>query len=149
MTLLNRTAVEGIPRSDGPSFCVEARRDFIHPGDPAQTCRIVRGWVGAVTVLSDGRRQVVDLFLPGEILSPRSPQGVWNVGLTALTPLRLAPMTDPGGQTEQRLSYLYQTNAILRLGCLTAYERLGHLFLELHERMAGASRTARRPSISR
>jgi hypothetical protein len=88
-------------------------------------------------MLTDGRRQVVDLFLPGEVLSPRSAQGVWNIGLMALTSVRLTPVSDHGEQPSAGPHYVYQTNAILRLGCLTAYERLGHLFLELHERLGG------------
>jgi CRP-like cAMP-binding protein len=117
---------------------VEAKREFVHPGDPVQAYCIQQGWVAGVIILADGRRQVVDLFLPGETLCPRSDQGVWNIGLVALTALKLTVLERQAEQPAGNCSsYVYQTNAILRLGCLTAYERVGHLFLELHERLGG------------
>jgi CRP-like cAMP-binding protein len=121
-----------------PIITHSSKREFVQDGDPAQAFRILDGWVAGFTILADGRRQVVDLFLPGDVISSRSDQFVWNIGLLALTTVRLNLVSafDINHQLT-RSRYNYQTNAIIRLGCLTAYERVAHLFLEIHERSGG------------
>src|SRR3954462_797360 len=120
------------------ALSVQAKREFVHPGDPVQPYRLLQGWFAGVVILADGRRQVVDLFLPGESVRPRSSQTVWNIGLLALSPARLLALAhDDRDFDHAGASYVYQTNAILRLGCLNAYERVGHLFLEIFERAGG------------
>lgn len=137
--------VPGFSRAPSRLQAVASRREFVQPGDPVNPKAIVDGWVGGFVVLDDGRRQVVDLFLPGETLAPRAPQPKWHIGLKALTPTRLssehnALLAEPDDAPSH---YLYQTNAILRLGCLSAYERLGHFFLEMSDRI-GRYRTGPR-----
>lgn len=130
-------APEGDRRSQvHPSSMIPAKREFSQLGDPVRALRILDGWVAGLITLDDGRRQVVDLFLPGELLAPRSTQAFWHMSLLTLTPVRVTH--SPGNVDHDRqhfLSHVYHTNAIVRLGCLTAYERLGHLFLEIDERL--------------
>ena len=110
---------------------------------------VVRGWVGEVCQLSDGRRQYVALRLPGDILGlGPAPQPFATIALTdtetvdagglverlrdrapALEPLRAA--WSRAREAEQR----QLADHVVRLGRLTAIERTAHLLLELHERL--------------
>ena len=125
-----------------PVITHSAKREFVQHGDAAQAFRILDGWVAGFTILADGRRQVIDLFLPGDVMSSRSSQFVWNIGLLALTTVRVSLISACDVNAHLVSSrYNYQTNAIIRLGCLTAYERVAHLFLEIHERSGGRQDT--------
>lgn len=143
MATLNLVYSSGVAPENGrhspaqSASTIPAKREFSQLGDPVRALRILDGWIAGLVTLDDGRRQVVDLFLPGELLTPRSTRAFWHMSLLTLTPVRV---TDSIGDIDQGrqhfLNHAYYTNAIVRLGCLTAYERLGHLFLEIDERLA-------------
>ncbi|WP_305809183.1 cyclic nucleotide-binding domain-containing protein, partial [Staphylococcus epidermidis] len=108
---------------------------------------LLSGWACLAHSLRDGRRQIVAFLLPGDgigfDLLTRSQHAVQAV---ALTPLR-ARSTQPGfypaseglsralaGAAAAQQSRLI--DQIVRLGRQTAYERMAHLLLELHGRLA-------------
>lgn len=114
---------------------------------------LVSGWAARVRWLPDGRRQIFNLVVPGESIGVglrRSPLAfATTVALTPVDLLDAAPVqraiqgNDPAWSElrdaiKAASSYdeCYVLNQILRLGRLTAYERVCHLLLELHDRLA-------------
>lgn len=112
---------------------------------------VVSGWAARHRYLSDGRRQIFDLVLPGEGIGVcLRPNPLANTTTTALTPLRLidaSPLMHPDAfaasrellpalQSQADAEERRALNQIVRLGRLTALERLAHLLLEIEERLA-------------
>jgi CRP-like cAMP-binding protein len=115
---------------------------------------IVSGWAAQARVLSDGRRQVGRLRLPGHVggLTHLGGLGGARLGLLALTDVMVADFTLVRAAVEagksrglarvwgelQRAEQAGALAQILRLGRFSAYERTGDLLLELYERLAAA-----------
>ncbi|GGB72316.1 Crp/Fnr family transcriptional regulator [Blastomonas aquatica] len=120
---------------------IEPRCDFIQQGDTVMRPRlVVDGWGAGYRVTFDGRRQLTNLYLPGEIV------GVWRdnqpsfyhsvMSVTRLSLIEFSTLPDSEiVQAECALIERQLENSIFRLGCLNAYERMAHLFLELGERL--------------
>ena len=123
---------------------VEARKEFDLDRGGRGHHRLRSGWAAEQVVLSDGRRQVTSLFLPGEwvIPSPLS-QGEASSTLFAITPLELcfeealpaeAELALLRGELDRYLTQWFR--AVVRLGSMTAYEKTANLLLEIVERVA-------------
>lgn len=125
---------------------LRARREIVGEGEPVRQPRLLlSGWAARVRDFANGRRQILHVLLPGDLIDLWQQQKPVAVGaVVALTDVRVAPAPNPLGPTsglaqayvscgeiEQR--YLFRQ--IARLGRLDAYERLADLFLELHERL--------------
>ncbi len=115
------------------------------PAQPART--IMSGWAAHCRLLSDGRRQIVRLLLPGDILPATAPDNVPpDETVTALTEMSIAPAAallasvDPQVVRALRIDgamqrgYLYAQ--VMRLGRQSAIERAAGLLLELYDRLA-------------
>lgn len=120
------------------------------PRESGETLRFVAsGWVVKVRELKDGRRQLLQLLLPGDAIVSVAPNQRGHF-LQAITPVQLIdgapiaqaagkPQTYPGlaralhgiGLTERALLMDY----VVRLGRQTALERLAHLLIEVHHRL--------------
>lgn len=130
---------------------VPARALLQGENDPVRRPRhIVSGWACRWRMLSDGRRQIFDFVLPGEgVCVHLRPTPAARCSTTALTAVRL---TDAGEllRAETLAAYpelvaLLQAQAdeeerrlldqVVRLGRLTALERLAHLLLDLAGRL--------------
>jgi len=114
---------------------------------PAAIYRIDEGWAYRFRLLSDGRRQITALFLPGDYCEPQ-----WALGhaptqpIMALTNVR-ATLLPVGMRSERTLiherglrnalaaSLERQTNWLVTLGRCTALERIAHLLCEIYERL--------------
>lgn len=111
---------------------------------------LVSGWACRFRHLSDGRRQIFDFVLPGEGIGVcLRPAPLANTSTTALTPVRLvdaAPLLRAEALDScKELVCALQTHAdaderrmldqVVRLGRLSALERLAHLILDLHQRL--------------
>jgi CRP-like cAMP-binding protein len=106
---------------------------------------ILSGWACELRVLPDGRRQIFDFLMPGDIsLPPRSShkRAFVLIALTAVRCLRLAETEDGGSpvisramRAVRRQNEARRFNALLRVGQLTAAERTINLLLELRGRM--------------
>lgn len=112
---------------------------------------LLAGWAARLRLLENGGRQVFGFLLPGDRAAPwieggggRVPPGL---GVTvALTPVETltvpagAPADCPGlaraGHRAALLEQVLLLDHVLRLGRLTAYERVAHLLLELRHRLA-------------
>jgi CRP-like cAMP-binding protein len=115
--------------------------------------RLLHGWAARTRTLADGRRQIVRIFIPGDLCGAPLVRGAAapcaTVALTSARVLVLGPAmegSDPpanerllammnAAEAEERLGMLHQ---IVRLGRLSAYERTAHLLLELYHRLERA-----------
>ena len=112
---------------------------------------ILSGWACRHRYLSDGRRQVFGFLLPGDgVGACLHPKPLAHATTWALTPLEvvdaqnivrpqtlqdcpgLTPLLVAAANEDERLLL----NHVVRLGRLDAMERVAHLFLELHDRLA-------------
>jgi CRP-like cAMP-binding protein len=104
---------------------------------------VVSGWIAETRILPDGRRQIFAFLLPGDVASVSGASDVGSRGLVALTNVEIADAAALAGgertsasiadairQGEERLF-----DQIVRIGRLTAKERVLNLLLELHDRL--------------
>jgi CRP-like cAMP-binding protein len=121
-------------------------------GDEARGLTLVlEGWACAYRRLENGKRQIISLFLPGDLSQPFGvlPSYV-DLSLGALTPVTLAQVPLPAIRGAARASAHIETalwwdllvaaaidrERVVSLGRRTAAERLGHLLCELHLRLS-------------
>jgi CRP-like cAMP-binding protein len=110
---------------------------------PSNLAIILSGWACEQRTLTGGGRQIFSILLPGDLVELSSD----HYSVFALTAVRLAEAKPlPTERENGRLSRLSaaaqrkKADRLLRhvgrLGGLNAYGRLGHLLLELHDRLA-------------
>jgi CRP-like cAMP-binding protein len=114
---------------------------------PNEARMVTAGLVGEARLLSDGRRQIVALRLPGDVLTPTN---LASHVISALAPSRTleasavldqvsdprrAPALSAAWSEARRMEQRAVLDHVVRLGRLSAYERTGHFLLELHERL--------------
>lgn len=123
---------------------------LVREGDGLTTLRLVRkGWATRSRSMPDGRRQILGFVLPGDAIGLSATAGQAAAATVATVTaceiveidsdavLRLA-RTEP--DVAQALGRLIHGEAerlgdqVLRLGRMTAYERVGHFLLEIHDR---------------
>jgi CRP-like cAMP-binding protein len=105
------------------------------------------GWAGHIELLSDGRRQIVHLLLPGDIIGyPRPGRVLAGHTVTALSVVQVGTwrISDRSELAASQLAALAasdaiefgcMTNQIARIGRRSAWERIAHLLLEMRERL--------------
>lgn len=136
---------------------IGARRDLIREGDePKSVFLMLEGWACRYKQLPDGRRQIVGLFIPGDICD----LNVYILkemdhSIGAITNLKVAEIgCDEFEQLMQSnprvLQALFwdglvtvsvQREWTLNVGQRTAYERISHLFVELFLRLKAVGLT--------
>lgn len=128
--------------------------ELLVEGDHARRPRfVVSGWASSQRILADGRRQVFGFAVPGDGIGvyPRmSPPAPFTV--VATTPMETvdaepfleavrsgeAPGLVKAFGAAARLEDQILLDHVVRLGRQTAYERVAHFLLELHDRLAVA-----------
>ena len=136
----------------GPSRAFEAHHTFIEAGTPLNvSVLLVEGIAGRYKDLSDGRRQITELHVPGDFADLHSfTLKQLDHNLISLTPCRvvLFPHSNLTELTERypRIARLYwfATNLdaaihrewVLSMGRRTAIARTAHLFCELQVRLS-------------
>ena len=131
---------------------IHADRLLMTEGRPVEMPHfIMSGWAASTRQLADGRRQLLHIHLPGDILGlhPR-PSPVALTSVVAMTSLSVVDAADfaPVWRDPQRYPALsaaldmiaaeeehYLLGHIARLGRQSAYERMAHLFCELEYRL--------------
>ncbi|MFM7028079.1 MAG: Crp/Fnr family transcriptional regulator [Chakrabartia sp.] len=118
---------------------------------PDYLYQITSGWAGRYRLLSDGRRQITALYLPGDICDPCWLEGARAVqSVVALTPLQTirAPRRELESQAsvdvglmkllwrQTRFAQQIHGEWLVNLGRKNAIERLAHLLCELHCRLS-------------
>jgi len=130
------------------SHTIEAGEKIAAADDmPSRVWLLASGVAGDVRTLPDGRRQVLSLRLPGDILQADSQETILALSaveiVDALPTLRAlgekAPHHQPLRQAwlaSSRLEQALLRDHLVRLGCLSAYERMGHFLMETHDRLS-------------
>uniref|UniRef100_E6VKH7 Transcriptional regulator, Crp/Fnr family n=1 Tax=Rhodopseudomonas palustris (strain DX-1) TaxID=652103 RepID=E6VKH7_RHOPX len=148
---LTKDSEELLVRLTQSTRAVGAREDVVpFGGEPRYLPLVLDGWACRYITLENGRRQIVSLFLPGDLCEPFGvlPRFM-DHGVAALTPVVIAQIrpeairaaASASPRIEEALWWdLLVASAIDRehlvsLGRRTATERLGHLFCELHLRL--------------
>jgi CRP-like cAMP-binding protein len=114
---------------------------------------LLAGWACRLRVFPDGRRQIFEFILPGEMYGLcLRPQAVALSSAITLTPAIFADASAIREILAQRstefpnivtalhctasLDEVHLLNQLIRVGRQSAYARVAHLLLELHERLA-------------
>jgi CRP-like cAMP-binding protein len=129
-----------------------AGHELIAEGEPLnRPSLLLEGWALRQRVLSDGRRQIFSFILPGDGFGfcPRHDGTSLSstVTLTQVVVARMPLLSDALHRTPQTalgrtawnmlsLEESCLVNETVRLGRQSAYERLIHLLLEFHDRLA-------------
>ncbi|GAB4376117.1 MAG: Crp/Fnr family transcriptional regulator [Kiloniellaceae bacterium] len=125
--------------------------EFVRDGEPYGASYVVKqGWAIRFKTLSDGRRQILNFVLPGDFVGLFSPLfEAADHSVAALTDLELHPV-DPTFLVEMfagcpRLGAAIAWSAgrdeailseqVVRIGRRSAYERTGHIIVELLHRL--------------
>lgn len=136
---------------------VDARRDLVSEGDKPRCVHLVLdGWAARYKSLPDGRRQIVSIFLPGDFCDlmvyilkslDHSICAITRLKAAMITPDEMtALMSDRPRMTQalwwnELVTAAIQREWILNLGQRSAYQRLGHLFVELYLRLSAVGGT--------
>lgn len=133
---------------------VPAGTELIREGAALDSPKLLMaGWACRFRTLPDGRRQIFEFILPGDIYGLcLRPQAIALTTSLALTPVVIADAGPLGhaitGDTESHpgltracyatasLDEAYLLNQLMRVGRQTAYERTAHFILEIHERLS-------------
>ncbi len=151
LCLLSEEEIAYLEGLQNNTLSVDKGRDFIEENADLRTTFIVmEGWAIRYGLLSNGRRQILSYALPGDILGLHvNFRAAATYSASALTPLTLA-VVDPRRVLEISQKYpiiaaglswcTAREFAILgdqavRLGRLSAQQRLAHLLLELWHRV--------------
>lgn len=124
------------------------QREIVAEGMPVREAAILlSGWACRVRQFADGRRQVLGLLLPGDLvcMCPQ-PEPVAVTTILALTEVVLCPAPSAAGRegleeayaVSRALEEAYLFRQIARLGRLSAYERIADWLLEVRDRLAAA-----------
>jgi CRP-like cAMP-binding protein len=145
----DRVALDRVSRTSVHE--VAPRRDVIREGDkPSHVRLVLAGWACRYKTTPDGRRQIVGLFVPGDfcdlnvyVLSQmdHSIAAITRVTLAAIIPEQMEELTSDHPRITQALWWHELVNAsiqrewLLNLGQRGAFERIGHLMVELFFRL--------------
>ncbi|RDD61849.1 Crp/Fnr family transcriptional regulator [Ferruginivarius sediminum] len=135
----------------GPHRTSSPRRDIIQQGRPIPFVAVVQdGWLFRYKRREDGRRQILSFVLPGDLVGlHRRVVPVGGHALQSITPTRLATMSDTqisalAAEQPRLADAMFRLSALelammhehaLRLGRMSARERVAHLLLELWTRL--------------
>lgn len=136
---------------------IPARRDLIRQGDrPRSIYLILDGWAFRHRALADGRRQIVDFAIPGDLCDLNLfILDVMDHSITAMTKLRVAEIgrdvlhrvvtTCPNITTalwwQELVSKSIHREWIVNVGQRSAQERIAHLLCEMFLRMESVGLT--------
>jgi CRP-like cAMP-binding protein len=132
----------------------EARRDLSFEGEAPRTLvLILEGWACRYKQLENGRRQIISVFIPGDLCEPFGvlPQFMES-SIATLTPAVVArvPLDEIRKATQVSLrieealwwdlltATALDRERVVSLGRRSASERLGHFFCELYFRLGAA-----------
>mgnify|MGYP004498480741 CR=1 FL=1 len=150
-----RTGLNSICDRPGRTVC--ARRDLVREGDaPRYIHLIVEGWACRYKQLPDGRRQVVAIFVPGDMCDSNvfilkhmdhSIGAITDIRAVELGARDMEALTTEHPGIMQALWWhelvtaATQREWMLNLGQRTAYERIAHLITELFVRLEAVGLT--------
>ena len=130
---------------------IDERTIFLHQGNIQKKCMIVtKGWAYRFNELSDGNRQIINYYLPGDIISPfaviipKTGYSVASITLLEVCVFEPEYLVEVFA-TQPKLGLLYGwmlgrddsivAEQVVRVGRRSAYKRTAHLLLELFHRL--------------
>lgn len=135
-----------------------ARRDLIHEGAPPRVVYLIlSGWACRHKTLADGRRQLLQFLIPGDLCDIHNEVlGEMDHSIGAVTELRYAEIPHAVVRELERdfpdlrralwrhamTAIAIQREWTTNLGQRSAFERLGHLFCELFLRLRAVGLTS-------
>ena len=130
---------------------VDARRDLVSEGDrPRFVHLILEGWACRYKQLPDGKRQIVDFLVPGDFCDlnvyilkylDHGIGAITRLKVAVIAPEEMLALTSERPRLVQALSWhelvaaAVQREWTLNVGQRSAYERVGHLLVELYMRL--------------
>ena len=155
-TRLSADEREALARVSRNFRYVDARRDLISEGDrPRCVHLMLEGWACRYKQLPDGKRQIVSLFVPGDFCDingyvfkrmDHSIGAITRLKVAMISPEEMSALTAERPRITQALfwqelvSAAVQREWTLNLGQRSAYERIGHLLIELYLRLQAVGR---------
>jgi len=149
----DRTALSKISRN---VRVIDARRDLIAEGEKPHFVHLVLdGWGARYKQLPDGKRQIVSMFLVGDFCDlnvyilrqmDHSIAAITRLKVAAISPDEMNALTAERPRITQALWWhelvtaAIQREWTLNIGQRSAYERLGHLLVELYIRLRTVGR---------
>ena len=103
---------------------------------------VTSGWAAYTHDLSGQRRQILQFVLPGDLLMADMPFSRQIGGPTALTRVSTTSLRSPSFRATQQARALADClesgllHHLMRIGRMSAYERLLDMLVELHDRLA-------------
>lgn len=144
MSIIRQTSAAATELAAGAELYVEG--EFL-----SKPAALLSGWACRLRVLADGRRQIFDFLLPGDLFGHCTAlNAVASTSALTLTTVRVAsagclfemavePKRFPGVSrawaAAQARQDAFLLNHVVRLGRQTAYERVAHLLVELSHRL--------------
>lgn len=150
-------AWSGMSKLKGQKATFLPKEDIIREGGPADRVFVIRrGWAIRYRMLEDGRRQIVNFMLPGDVFDLqaladlRADHTVTAITICDVTMLDQADFLGILSSSAELAGAFWWASVqeesilreqIVRVGRLSAKERIGHLLLELRRRLnAGLGR---------
>lgn len=148
---LSNAEIDCIEAMQKKELGFSAGQDLVRDGEPYDRTYVVKdGWAIRFKTLSDGRRQILNFVLPGDFVGLFSPlfetadhsvaalgeltvhpiEPSYMVELFASCPRLGAAIAWSAGRDEALLS-----EQVVRIGRRSAYERTGHIMMELLHRL--------------
>lgn len=143
---LDAAAIAAIEAASARSRCLAPHEEILSERERISGATLLlEGWAMQVRVLADGRRQILDFLLPGDLIGHCHQEApVASSTVITLTRVRICPAPDP--MVSPTLDHAYRMSLALdeahylrqitRLGRMNAHERTLDLFLELYDRLA-------------
>lgn len=144
MSIIRQTAAVATPLAAGAELYAEG--EVLR-----KPVALISGWACRLRVLADGRRQIFDFLLPGDLVGhalPCSPVASNSaLTLTAVSIASIDCLKEMAGDatrfpglacawaTAQARQDAFLLNQVVRLGRQSAYERVSHLLVELSHRL--------------
>lgn len=136
---------------------IGARQDILEEGTEPRSLRLILdGWACRYRLLSNGKRQIISFFVPGDLIEPfgvlprfcdhslgaLTPVALATISLTAIgSAARLSPRIEEALWWDLLVASAIEREHVVSLGRRSAAERTGHLFCELQLRLAMAGLT--------
>lgn len=134
---------------------IPAKHLAVEAGERAPGLIVAEGWCYTYKLLRDGRRQIVQFHLPGDVVNPYAFFGLRApCSVRTLTPLSCATLDSSiwdnlayvSPELSRRLSWQFGESTVhyehvLSLGRRNAYERMAHLLLAFWHRLSVVGRT--------
>jgi CRP/FNR family transcriptional regulator, nitrogen fixation regulation protein len=138
----------------GCTVTISREREICGQGDSADYCwRILSGWVRTVKLMEDGRRQVGEFLLPGDLIGlddlgthDFAAEAVTDVTLRRYPRRMVEALAESHSALARRLRVLALANLrrahdrMVSLGRKTAMEKIGSFLLEMDRRSATPGR---------